>query len=50
MNAIFNFVTTAFTFIQGMAEQITPLINKFLDKQPARKIFLLYSEYYDPVC
>jgi hypothetical protein len=37
--AAFKFLTTILTFIEGVVEQVAPLVNKFLDKKETRRFF-----------
>jgi hypothetical protein len=47
--AALKILTTVFTFIDGVIEQVAPIVNKFLDKKTSRKLFPIYSEYYNDV-
>ncbi len=42
---LLNFVTTMFTFFEGVVEQVAPVVNKILDRKATRKVLLLYRKY-----
>jgi hypothetical protein len=33
--ALLQVLTTVFTFVEGVVEQVAPVVNKFLDRRPA---------------